>query len=41
MNKELKNQSSVFEQRVLQLTEENDNFRKRLRDLGDENRKIA
>jgi hypothetical protein len=41
MHRELKNQSSVFEQRVNQLTDENDVLRKNLRELSDANRKIG
>ena len=41
MHRQLKNQSSVFEQRVGQLTDENDNLRKKLRELADDNRKIG
>jgi len=40
MHRELKNQSLVFEQRVTQLTEENDSLRKNLRELADTTRKI-
>ena len=41
MHRELKNQASVFEQRISQLTDENENLRRKLGSLTDENRKIA
>jgi hypothetical protein len=41
MHKELKNQSSVFEQRVVVLSHENEELRKNLRELSDANRKIS
>jgi hypothetical protein len=40
MHRELKNQSSVFEQRINQLTDENELLRKNFREASDVNRKL-
>ena len=41
MNRELKNQSAVFEQRAAQLNDENEQFRRKVQELSEENRRIG
>jgi hypothetical protein len=40
MHRELKNQSAIFEQRISQLSDENEAMRRGARDLSDANRLI-